>query len=389
MSLINHGINWDLKWTYYCLIRLNNTNAFNMENQLFEEYHLGKISLKNRAVMAPMTRSRAVESNTPNELMANYYGQRAGAGLIVTEGTSPSPNGIGYPRIPGMFNKDHVKGWKLTTDEVHKKGGKIFLQLMHCGRIAHHLNLPEGAKVLAPSAVKAEGQMYTDAEGMKEMDLPKEMTTAQVFEAIAEYVDAVKLAVEAGFDGVEIHGANGYLIEQFLNPNTNQRQDEFGGSLENRSKFLLCIVKKAIEAIGAEKVGIRLSPNGAFNDMKAYDEMEETYHYLAIELNKLNPIYVHLLDHSAMGSTPLPKNVREDIRKNFDGTLILCGNFDDKKAKEALEKNEADLIAFGKPYLANPDLLERYKTGASLNQPDMDTFYTPGEKGYTDYPFVQ
>nr|WP_294894962.1 alkene reductase [uncultured Pedobacter sp.] len=359
-----------------------------MENKLFQEYELGNIKLKNRLVMAPMTRSRAVERNAPNQLMAAYYGQRASAGLIITEGTSPSANGIGYPRIPGMFNQEHVEGWKLTTNEVHARGGKIFLQLMHCGRIAHHLNLPAGAKVLAPSAIQAEGQMYTDAEGLKVNDMPKEMTTAQVFEAIAEYVSSAKLAVEAGFDGVEIHGANGYLIEQFLNPHSNQRQDEFGGSVANRSKFLLSIVRKTIEAIGADKVGIRLSPNGAFNDMKAYDEMEETYHYLAVELNKLKPVYIHLLDHSAMGSTPLPKKVREDIRKNFEGTLILCGNFDDKSAEKALENNEADLIAFGRPYLSNPDLLERYKSGTELNQPDMDTFYTPGEKGYTDYHFM-
>lgn len=360
-----------------------------MENKLFEEYQLGNIKLKNRSVMAPMTRSRAVDNNAPNALMAEYYAQRAGAGIIVTEGTSPSPNGLGYPRIPGMFNAEHVKGWKLTTEKVHEKGGKIFLQLMHCGRIAHHLNLPEGAVVLAPSAIKAQGQMYTDAEGIKENDMPKEMTTAQVFEAIDEYVNAAKLAVEAGFDGVEIHGANGYLIEQFLNPNTNQRQDEFGGSVANRSKFLLTIVKKTIEAIGAEKVGIRLSPNGAFNDMPAYDEMAETYHYLAVELNKLKPVYLHLLDHSAMGSTPLPEKVKKAIRENFEGTLILCGDFDDKKAKVALENGDADLIAFGKPFLGNPDLLERYKAGAELNQPNFDTFYTPGAKGYTDYPFME
>lgn len=360
-----------------------------MENQLFEEYTLGNLTLKNHAVMAPMTRSRAVENNIPNQLMAEYYGQRAGAGLIVTEGTSPSANGLGYPRIPGMFNKEQVKGWKLVTEEVHSKGGKIFLQLMHCGRIAHHLNLPEGAKVLAPSAIQAEGQMYTDAGGMKVNDMPKEMTTAQVAEAIAEYVGAAKMAIEAGFDGVEVHGANGYLIEQFLNPNANQRQDEFGGSIENRSKFLLTIVRKTIEAIGADKVGLRLSPNGAAGDLKAYPEMEETYHYLAVELNKLKPVYIHLLDHSAMGSTPLPENVREDIRKNFEGTLILCGNFDAQSAEKALENKEADLIAFGKPYLANPDLLERYKAGSELNSPDIDTFYTPGAKGYTDYPFMK
>ena len=359
-----------------------------MANQLFENYKLGKLELKNRAVMAPLTRSRAVDNNIPNALMAEYYGQRAGAGLIITEGTSPSPNGLGYPRIPAMYNQHHVDGWKLITDAVHKKESKIFLQLMHCGRIAHHLNLPEGARVLAPSAIIAEGQMYTDAEGMKENDLPIEMSTSEVHEAIEGYVNAANLAMEAGFDGVEIHGANGYLIEQFLNPNSNDRKDEYGGSIHNRSKFLLEIVEKTITAIGAEKVGIRLSPNGAFNDMQAYPEMEETYDYIAKELNKLGIVYIHLLDHSAVGSTPLPVDVRENMRENFKGTLILCGNFDDKKANEALNNKIADLIAFGRPFLANPDLLERYIAGAKLNEPDMNTFYTAEEKGYTDYPFM-
>lgn len=360
-----------------------------MSNQLFENYKLGKISLKNKMVMAPLTRSRAVNNNIPNALMAEYYGQRAGAGLIITEGTSPSPNGLGYPRIPGMYNQHHVDGWKLVTANVHEEGGKIFLQLMHCGRIAHHLNLPEGAKVLAPSAIIAEGQMYTDAEGMKENDLPSEMTTSEVHDTIEEYIEAARLAIEAGFDGVEIHGANGYLIEQFLNPNSNQREDEFGGSIHSRSKFLLDIVEQTIEAIGVDKVGIRLSPNGAFNDMQPYPAMEETYHYLAEELNKLKIGYVHLLDHSAMGSTHLPSDVLEDFRKTFKGTMILCGNFNSNSAAEALESNKADLIAFGRPFLANPDLVERFEQGATLNQPDFDTFYTPGEKGYTDYPTMK
>jgi len=359
-----------------------------MSNQLFENYKLGNNELKNKAVMAPLTRSRAVENNIPNQLMATYYTQRAGAGLIITEGTSPSPNGLGYPRIPAMYNQHHVDGWKVITDAVHEKNGKIFLQLMHCGRVAHHLNLPEGAKVLAPSAIIAEGQMYTDAEGLKENDLPLEMSNYEVHEAIEGYVSAAKLAMEAGFDGVEIHGANGYLIEQFLNPNSNDRTDEYGGSIHNRSSFLLEIVEKTIEAIGAERVGIRLSPNGAFNDMRSYPQMEETYDYLSKELNKLGVVYIHLLDHSSVGSTPLPVEVRENIRENFKGTLILCGNFDEKRAKEALANESADLIAFGRPYLANPDLLERFKAGAKLNEPDMDTFYTPGEKGYTDYPFM-
>ncbi|MBU0696605.1 MAG: alkene reductase [Bacteroidetes bacterium] len=356
-----------------------------MANQLFENYKLGNIKLKNKAVMAPMTRSRAID-NIPNALMAEYYGQRSGSGLIVTEGTSPSPNGLGYPRIPAMYNQHHVDGWRLVTDKVHENGGKIFLQLMHCGRIAHHLNLPDGAKVLAPSAIIAEGQMYTDAEGMKENDLPLEMSTNEVHEAIEGYVNAAKLAIEAGFDGVEIHGANGYLIEQFLSPNSNYRKDEFGGSIHSRSKFLLDIVAQTIDAIGADKVGLRLSPNGAFNDMQPYPAMEETYHYLAEELDKLKIGYVHLLDHSAMGSTPLPVEVLEDFRNTFNGTLILCGDFDKDSAEKALADHTADLIAFGRPFLANPDLVERFKKNAELNQPDFDTFYTPGEKGYTDYP---
>lgn len=356
-----------------------------MENTLFEKYQSDKLSLKNRAVMTPMTRSRAVENNVANELMATYYGQRAGAGLIVTEGTSPSPNGIGYPRIPGLYNQAQVDGWKLVTDEVHAKGGKIFLQLMHCGRIANHLNLPKGAEILAPSAITAEGDMYTDAEGMKKNDKPKEMTNAQVYEAIEEYVHAGKLAVEAGFDGVEIHGANGYLVEQFLNPNSNIRTDEFGGSVENRTKFLFEVARKLVDAIGAEKVGLRLSPNGAFNDMKSYPETEETYHEIAAEINKIGLSYIHLLDHSSMGSTKMPREVLEDVRKTFKGTLILCGGFDKESAEIALEENAADLIAFGRSYLANPDLIARFKADAELNQPDMDTFYTPGPKGYTDY----
>ena len=358
-----------------------------MANKLFENYKLANISLNNRAVMAPLTRSRAI-NNIPNDLMVTYYGQRSGAGLIITEGTSPSPNGLGYPRIPGMYNQHHVDGWKLITDKVHEKGGKIFLQLMHCGRIGHHLNLPEGAKVLAPSAIIAEGQMYTDAEGMKENDLPQEMTSTEVHDAIQEYVDAAKLAMKAGFDGVEIHGANGYLIEQFLNPNSNTRDDEFGGSIHNRAKFLLSIVAKTIEAIGADKVGLRMSPNGIFNDMPPYPEMEETYQYLAEELNNLGIEYIHLLDHSAMGSTALPKEVSENIREIYKGTLILCGNFNKASAEKALEENKADLIAFGKTYIANPDLVERFKANAHLNEYDMNTFYTPGEKGYTDYPFM-
>lgn len=359
------------------------------DKKLYQSYSLGSLTLKNRMVMAPMTRSRATGQNKANELMATYYQQRAGAGLIITEGVSPSPNGLGYPCIPGIYKQEQANSWKQVTAKVHEKGGKIFLQLMHSGRIGHPLNLPEGGEVLGPSAVKAAGQMYTDAEGMKENLEPRAMTNKEVYAAIAEYVKTAELAIDAGFDGVELHGANGYLIEQFINPYTNLRDDEFGGSIEKRVEFLLDITEKVIAAIGADKVGVRLSPNGAFNDMPAYPEMAETYHYIAHELDKLGVSYIHLLDHSAMGSTPLPADVLEDIRRAYKGTLILCGNFDKDSAEEALRKGTADLIAFGKPFLANPDLVERYQSNAALNAPDMGTFYTPGEKGYTDYPFLK
>jgi N-ethylmaleimide reductase len=359
------------------------------DKKLFQPYSLGALKLANRMVMAPMTRSRATDQNKANALMATYYQQRAGAGLIITEGVSPSPNGLGYPRIPGIYNQEQADSWKQVTASIHEKGGKIFLQLMHSGRIGHPLNLPEGGEVLGPSAVKAAGQMYTDAEGMKDNFEPRAMTTKEVYAAIAEYVKTAELAIAAGFDGVELHGANGYLIEQFLNPHTNLRDDEFGGSVEKRAEFLLDITEKVIAAIGAQKVGVRLSPNGAFNDMPGYPEMAETYHYIAQELDKLGVAYIHLLDHSAMGSTPLPADVLEDIRKAYKGTLILCGNFDKDSAEEALQNGTADLIAFGKPFLANPDLVTRYQSNAALNVPDMSTFYTPGEKGYTDYPFLE
>ena len=233
---------------------------------LFSKTTLGPLALQNRLVMAPMTRNRAT-GNVPNDLMAQYYAQRASAGLIITEGTSPSPNGLGYPRIPGIFSAAQIAGWKRVTEAVHAQGAKMFMQLMHCGRIAHPLNLPAGARVLAPSAVAAAGEMYTDAEGMKPNAMPQAMTEADIKTAIEEYAQAAKNAVAAGFDGIELHGANGYLLEQFIRPNSNQRTDRYGGSIENRARFVLEVADAAIKAIGKDKVGIRLSPFGVFNDM--------------------------------------------------------------------------------------------------------------------------
>jgi len=352
---------------------------------LYSKTVIGPLTLQNHLVMAPMTRSRAID-NIPNALMVEYYAQRSSAGLIITEGTSPSPNGLGYPRIPGIFSPAQVEGWKAITDTVHSKGAKIFVQLMHCGRIAHQLNLPAGAIILAPSAVAASGEMYTDAEGMKPHPEPKAMFEEDIKTTIAEYVQAAKNAIKAGFDGIELHSANGYLLEQFIRPNTNQRIDGYGGAIENRARFVLEVAEAVIAAIGKDMVGIRLSPYGVFNDMPVYDAMEADYTYLAQQLNARGLVYIHLVDHSSMGAPPVPDTMKATFRKIFKRTLILSGGYDAERAESDLVEHKCDLIAVGRPFLANPDLLTRWKTNAAMNAPNMDTFYTPGPKGYTDYP---
>jgi N-ethylmaleimide reductase len=354
---------------------------------LFSKITLGSLTLQNRLVMSPMTRNRAT-GNIPNELMAQYYAQRASAGLIITEGTSPSPNGLGYPRIPGIFSAAQVAGWKRVTDAVHAQGAKMFIQFMHCGRIGHALNLPAGARVLGPSAVAAVGDMYTDAEGMKPNATPQAMTEEDIKATIEEFAQSAKNAVAAGFDGVELHGANGYLLEQFIRPNSNQRTDRYGGSIENRARFVLEVADAVIRAIGKDKLGIRLSPFGVFNDMPLYDAMEADYTYLAQQLNARGMVYMHLVDHSSMGAPPVPASMKATFRNVFKGKLILSGGYDAAHAESDLAAGKCDLIAVGKPFLANADLVARWKTGAAVNVPDMSTFYTPGAKGYTDYPVL-
>lgn len=353
---------------------------------LAEPFTARSLHLRNRIVMSPMTRSRAVEANVPNALMAEYYGQRASAGLIITEGTSPSPNGIGYPRIPGLYNQAQVKGWQLVTRAVHERGGKIFLQLMHTGRVTHVANLPAGAEVIGPGTDVCPGEMYTDARGLQPYSPPRAMTEADISTTVAEYAESARLALEAGFDGIELHAANGYLIEQFLNPSVNTRGDGYGGSNDRRNRFALEVARATVAAVGADRVGIRLSPYGVFNGTSGFPEVEPQYLSLVTELSKLRLIYVHLLDHSAMGAPPVPADFKARLRAAFDGAFILAGGFDAVSAEAALAAKHADLIAFGRPFLANPDLVERMRTGAVLATPDMATFYTPGPKGYTDYP---
>ncbi|GAB4000135.1 alkene reductase [Spirosoma daeguense] len=361
-----------------------------MAKKLFSEAQLGSLKLANHIIMAPMTRSRAI-GNIPNALMAEYYAQRATAGLIISEGTSPSPNGLGYARIPGIYSAQQIEGWKLVTEAVHQRNGKIFVQLMHTGRIAHSANTPEGAEIVAPSSVAAAGEIWTDSIGMQAHATPREMTTADVQHAIKEFVQAASNAVEAGFDGIELHGANGYLIEQFLSARSNQRTDEYGGSVENRARFLLDIIAGSIDAIGADKVGVRLSPFGAAGDLLPHaEDTHDLYLYLARELNKLGIVYLHLVDHSGLGAPPVPAATTEAIRDEFKGTLILTGNYNVAQAEADLESGKADLIGFGRPFIANPDLVERLESGSELAQLDPATLYAPGpngfEQGYSDYP---
>lgn len=355
--------------------------------KLFTEYQLGNTTLQNRVVMAPMTRSRAID-NVPNDLMAEYYGLRADGGLLITEGVAPSPNGLGYPRIPGVFNEAQVAGWKKVADAVHAKGGKIFMQIMHTGRIGHPNNLPEGGEIVAPSAIVAKGEMWTDNEGLQPHPTPREMTVADIKQAIQEYVQAAENAIKAGLDGIELHGANGYLIDQFINPGSNQRTDDYSGSAENRNRFVVEVAAAVVAAIGADKVGIRLSPYGAFNDLFPFDGADEQYIQLAAELEKLNLVYVHLVNHSSMGAPEVPQTVIDGIRNAYSGTIIYSGGYDKQSAEAILEQDDKSIVAFGRPYLANPDLVTRLAEDAVLNEPKFDLFYTPGAEGYTDYPLL-
>jgi len=353
---------------------------------LFDPYKIGDLPLSNRVVMSPMTRSRAVENNVPGDLVATYYAQRASAGLIITEGTSPSPDGLGYARIPGLFDAKTAAGWRGVADAVHAKGGRIFVQLMHTGRVSSELNLPPGARVVAPTDVTLAGEMYTDVQGMQPHTKPHALTDAEVESTIEEYVTAGRLAREAGLDGVEIHAANGYLGEQFLNAGINTRTDRWGGSAENRNRFVVEIARRLAGAIGASRVGIRISPYGVFNGTGAFEGVDAQYLALVKELSALGLGYVHLLDHSAMGAPPVPEALKSTLREAFHGTFILAGGFTKDSAEAALVERRADLVAFGRPFLANPDLVERLRAGHPLAEADASTFYTPGEKGYTDYP---
>jgi N-ethylmaleimide reductase len=351
---------------------------------LFSPLQIGKLNLKNRVFMAPLTRCRAVADNVPNDLMATYYAQRASAGLIISEATQISTQGIGYPCTPGIHTDAQVEGWKKITKAVHDKDGVIFLQLWHVGRISHSA-YHGGALPVAPSAIKPSGEVYT-FEGMKAFETPRALEIDEIKEIVKDYARAAKNAIEAGFDGVEIHGANGYLIDEFLRDGTNIREDAYGGNIENRSRFLFEVIEAVTEEIGADRTGLRLSPSGTFNDMTDSDPQTH-FTYVCEKLNAYDLAYLHIVD-ALEGDIRHGANVvaLSALRDAYKGILITCGGYDKQRGNKVIEDHQADAVAYGALFISNPDLPERFKTNADLNEPDTNTFYTQDEKGYTDYP---
>jgi len=346
---------------------------------LLSPYELGEIPLKNRMVLAPMTRSRALEGNVPNPLAATYYAQRAAAGLIVTEASQVSPQGVGYIRTPGIHSKEQVTGWRKITDEVHRAGGVIFLQLWHVGRISHP-DFHGGEAPVAPSAIAAEGTVFTP-KGPQKMVTPRALDVGELPGIVEQFRKGAENAKEAGFDGVELHGANGYLLDQFTRNGANRRSDQYGGSAKNRARFPLEVTEAVIGVWGPGRVGYRISPNNPFNSMSDSNPAE-TFTYLASELDARGVVYLHVVDPVADGG----KRISPLLQGTFDGTYIVNGGFDAETAETAIRRGETDLVAFGKPFLANPDLPERYRRNAPLNTADQATFYSGEAKGYTDYP---
>ena len=355
---------------------------------LFSPIQLGPLALPNRIFMAPLTRCRASEGHVPNDLNAEYYAQRASAGLIISEATSVSPCGYGYPSTPGIHTAEQVEGWRKVTSAVHAKGGHIFLQLWHVGRISHPVFQRDGALPVAPSAVKPKGQVFTGT-AMEEYVTPRALELSEIPGIIAEYVHGATLAKEAGFDGVEIHNANGYLLDQFLRDGTNRRTDTYGGSASNRARLTLEVTEAVTGIWGAERVGIRFSPAGVFNDMSDSDPLE-TFGHVLRELNRFGLAYAHItqvtaqdIAHGAVEGVG-PK----ELRPFWKGNIVSAGGFTLQSGTQALAEGWADAIAFGVPFIANPDLPDRLRKGAPLNQADETSFYGGTEKGYTDYPFL-
>ena len=348
---------------------------------LLSPIQLGPIALPNRVLMAPMTRSRADSVGNPTGIMAEYYAQRASAGLIISEGIVISPRGKGYPNTPGIFTGEQESRWAGIVDAVHGAGGRIFAQLWHVGRVSHPSLQPEGALPVAPSAIAATGQLYTP-EGMMPFPTPRALETEEIAGIVEDFRQAAVRAKSAGFDGVELHGANGYLIDQFLRDGSNERTDRYGGSLENRTRFLLEVVNAVSSVFGAERVGVRLSPLGSNQGM--HDSAPQTtFTYAASELRALDIAYLHVVEKRSETSDAFDWRV---LRSAFGGAYVANGGYDYSSATAAIVAGDADLVSFGAPFIANPDLVERFRSGAQLATGDRATYYTGGMRGYTDYP---
>jgi N-ethylmaleimide reductase len=352
---------------------------------LFSGYRLGDIELGNRVVMSPMTRSRALAGNVPNPIASTYYVQRASAGLIITEATQVSPQGVGYIRTPGIHSPEQVAGWKRITDAVHRVGGTIFAQLWHVGRVSHP-DFHDSELPVAPSAIAPDGEVFT-TNGKTRIVTPRALELHEIPAIVRQFERAAQNAKAAGFDGVELHGANGYLLDQFLRDGANKRRDAYGGTIQNRARFPLEVVEAVAGVWRASRVGYKISPNGTVYSMSDSDPLK-TFSYLATELNRLGLGYLHVTEPVSGPASPRPNIVRAlpVLREIFDGTLIANGGYDERTGNAAIANGEANLIAFGVPFLANPDLPLRYRKRAPLNQPDVTTFYAGEEKGYIDYP---
>ncbi|MFJ2651988.1 alkene reductase [Streptomyces sp. NPDC087420] len=349
----------------------------------FDPIDLSGTQLANRIALAPMTRSRSYgPSHAPTDVVAEYYAQRASAGLVITEGIQPSVVGQGYPDTPGLHSEEQIAGWRKVTDAVHANGGTIFAQVMHAGRIGHPDLLPDGLIPVAPSAIAAKGQVYLH-DGPKDFVTPHELTSDEIRATIADFATAARNAVDAGFDGVELHGANGYLIHQFLSDTTNTRTDEWGGSVEGRTRFAVEVARAVVAEIGAARTAIRVSPGNPLNDIGAEGELEATYTSLVQQFEALGLAYVHVVEYS--------RELTLVLRKHFSGTLVLNAKTEGPTSAEELkliEDGVADLVSFGQLFLANPDLPARLKAGGPYNTPDPSTFFGGTEKGFTDYPVL-
>ena len=352
-----------------------------MSSTIFEPTKFGSIELKNRVVMAPMTRSRAGEGDVPTDLHVDYYTQRATAGLIITEGAQPSADGKGYCRTPGIHTPEQINAWRAVVDSVSANGGSMVMQVMHVGRVASKYNKNDGSETVAPSAIQAKGQMYTDSHGMVDFDVPRALETQEIAGIIEEYKQATSNALEAGFAGVELHATSGYLPAQFLSTGTNQRTDQYGGSVENRIRFVVEALEAMCSVAGSDKVGIRICPGNPFNDLSDANS-EETFRTLLKAIDSMGLAYLHVIR--------MPKKVAgvdnlELAKANFSGPLIFNDSYTLEKASQVLDSGDADAISFGRYFVANPDLVEKFRSGEILAEFDHKTLYTAGSKGYTDY----